>query len=352
MLNRRLRQLVRQFHENGMKLLLENPQNVRDLLHLIQAEGLHLIDWDQLTLDRTTYVERDFRHVEADVVLRAPRLGQGREQSQEHLLIYILIEHQSKPDVLMVLRVLDYVVQIYKAQARAWQRRHGSTDHLRLSPVLPVVFYTGSRSWDHLAGLEELLHENWRRTFQARVPALAPLFVNLGEIPVARLESAGGFFGWVLELVRRRKARPAEFQVLLDRVVRHLETMPRRERLRWLELLSYIHALVYHARRGVERKGLLEKITVSVETDDHRQEVVAMHQTIAQAVEAEGRKKEAIQRTRRILVRLLRKRFGELPPGLEKTIKRTKEIKKLDAWLERFATAATLEDVAIDGGEE
>jgi hypothetical protein len=36
--------LFRQFAENGMKLLLENPQNVRDLLALTAADVVQRID--------------------------------------------------------------------------------------------------------------------------------------------------------------------------------------------------------------------------------------------------------------------------------------------------------------------
>ncbi len=74
----RWKQIVRQFPENGMKLLLEQPANVHDLFTLIQSDLLPLIDFDRLQQVRTTFVARDFRHVEADIVLTAPlRLRAG-----------------------------------------------------------------------------------------------------------------------------------------------------------------------------------------------------------------------------------------------------------------------------------
>src|SRR5437870_390512 len=75
---------------------------------------------------------------------------------------------------------------------------------------------------------------------------------NLGTVPAAQLESAGSFLGWVLRRLQERDARPREFRSLLQRVVRHLEALPRQDRNRWLELLSYIHALVYHVRSEEE----------------------------------------------------------------------------------------------------
>ena len=72
MVRARIADIVRQFPENGMKLLQENPQNVHDLLIAKGVEVVDLIDFDRLTLVRNTFVKRDYRHVESDVVLRGP----------------------------------------------------------------------------------------------------------------------------------------------------------------------------------------------------------------------------------------------------------------------------------------
>ncbi len=96
--------------------------------------------------------------------------------------------------------------------------------------------------------------------FKPMIPEIDPLFLNLPVIPASQLETGAGFFGWVLRLVQDRHARPAEFQELLRRATEHLETMPTSERLRWLELLSYVHALVYHERDPAEHGALQAQI--------------------------------------------------------------------------------------------
>jgi len=107
-------------------------------------------------------------------------------------------------------------------------------------------------------------------------------------IAAKTLEAQCGFFGWVLRLIQQRKTRPREFQRLLNRVVQHLETMPQAERRRWLELLSYVMALVYHAREPSEWPNLQQAIEASVRTDEHRQEVFEMRRTIADQLKEEG----------------------------------------------------------------
>jgi hypothetical protein len=59
-----------------------------------------------------------------------------------------LIEHQSEPDALMSMRLLEYFVQIIKAQMGAWASTHASFAGFRVQPVLPVVLYTGTQCWD------------------------------------------------------------------------------------------------------------------------------------------------------------------------------------------------------------
>src|SRR5262249_21771013 len=133
------------------------------------------------------------------------------------------------------------------------------------------------------------------------------------------------------------------------------ETMPRDERLRWLELLSYIQALVYHDREPSERQELRETIEASVQTEQHRLEVAKMGRSIADALREEGlkkglkegRKEGEIRGRKQTLLRQLRNRFGELPPETVDTIKAAEDIKQLDAWLDRVVSARTLGQMKI-----
>ncbi len=347
----RIRALVRQFTENGIKMLLENSRNVRELLAIGEVSVLDLIDFDHMRRVPTSFVQRDYRHVEADVVLRAPLRRPGKQRGKRTVTIYILIEHQSQPDYIMALRVLDYVVQIYKSQVRDWLRRHRSLAGRRLQPVLPVVLYTGLRRWEGLGQLADLVE--MAPQFDKVIPALDPLFLNVSALSADALETRAGFFSWVLRLIQQRQSRATEFQRLLGRVVEHLEIMPAAERTRWLELLSYVQALVYHERDPSEHAGLQREVEASVRTDQHRQEVSVMGKTIADELidkgMKRGRKEEAVRARRRILLDLLQERFGELPQEIVATIESSKSIEQLDAWLRRFAKAVALEEVGIGG---
>jgi hypothetical protein len=279
------------------------------------------------------------------VVLRGPLRELAAHRSRKSILIYILIEHQSEPDPLMPLRILDYEVQIYNAQLREWARHHASFAGFRFQPVLPVVFYTGTRTWDSIGQLVDQMELGDRLVKET--PHLEPQFINLGTTPPDQLETEGGFFGWVHRLVQERQARPAEFRALLERVVRHLETMSDSERLRWLDFLSYIHAFVYHDRGAAEEPDLQEKIEASVQSDEHRQEVRDMGKSFAHELMDKGRKEGRREGRKEALLRFLRNRFGDLPSETIDAINATVSVRQLDAWLDRVSTAQTLAEMRI-----
>jgi hypothetical protein len=344
--------MVRQFPENGMKLLLEDARNVRDLLALSQNDLVHLVDFDCVSQVRTTFVARDYRHVEADVVLTAPLRSGARPQGHERLWVYLLIEHQSTPDPFMILRLLDYVVQIYKVQVRRARRPTGERPFAPLQPVLPIVFYTGLERWDALDSMANLIAMGDR--FRSITPTLDPLFLNLRDVPGERIASAGGHFGSVLRIVRERRRRPNEFRAVLQEAIQALEAMSPGERERWLELLSYVLALVYHERKAREHQSLQELIEASVQTDRERREITHVGQTIAQMFEARGRKKGRMEQQIRtlhdVLVRLLKVRFGDVPAKTLAAIRHVEDVDQLNAWLDRIPTARSLGDVGIAAG--
>src|SRR5712692_2673669 len=73
----------------------------------------------------------------------------------------------------------------------------------------------------------------------------------------------------------------------------------------------------------------------------------AMGSTIADDLIAKGRKQERVRSRRQVLLNQLRRRFGELPRETVTAVEANKSVQELDTWLERFATAASLEKMGI-----
>ena len=200
----RVLRLVRQFPENGLKQVLSRAANMRDLLSLARATMLPRLDFSGLRVDPTTYVTAEYRHVSSDLVLTLPLRSAGRGRRRKRLTVTILIELQMQPDRLMLLRVLEYLVQIWKQQVKQYGERHRSLASVQLQPVLPVVLHTGSYSWEGIGSLLDLMED--AEDFRAVTPFFEPLFVSLPDVSEAELESSGGYFGQALALLKVRKA--------------------------------------------------------------------------------------------------------------------------------------------------
>src|SRR5262249_35620162 len=141
------------------------------------------------------------------------------------------------------------------------------------------------------------------------IPGVMPLFVNLTATPEQKLRNDGGAFGQVLHLLRHRTVKGKRFRALLQEVLRSLESLQQAERDRWLELLSYIVALVYYCREGDEVTELQDLVEAAVQTDTVRKEVFQMGKTAAETLRDEGRREEALKTRQQTLVRQLRLRF-------------------------------------------
>jgi len=119
-------------HDAVFKTFLSHPQTARDFLELhLQPDVLKICDLNTLKLESGSFIEEDLRPYYSDVLysLRTTK-GDG--------YIYVLIEHQSKPDKLMAFRLMRYSV--------AAMQRHLDSGHDFLPLVVPVLFYQGGKS--------------------------------------------------------------------------------------------------------------------------------------------------------------------------------------------------------------
>src|SRR5579862_5422199 len=89
---------IREFADRGVLWLLEPPRNLRDLLALVAHEIADRLDFDRAERINRSFIPEDLHKQEADLLYRVPyRKGKGKGE----VWIYILLEHQSRPDRLM-----------------------------------------------------------------------------------------------------------------------------------------------------------------------------------------------------------------------------------------------------------
>jgi len=119
------------------------------------------------------------RKQESDLLFTVPFFDVTCETKRE-VIIFILIEHQSKPVMSMGFRMLFYMTLIWDEQRRKWERNEVPESEWRFRPILPILFYTGDSAWNiplNVTALMDLPTE-----LEPFFPLHKTLFLNLNAI--------------------------------------------------------------------------------------------------------------------------------------------------------------------------
>jgi len=125
--------LLHNFPENGVKFLLHNPANLRDLIRFLAARHetvpeADCFDFVHRTIEPDTLIRSDFSHGVTDLLVRLPFRSGRRPNSW--IKVYLLFEHLSGHQRTIVPRSLGYVIDAYRLQERRWLEAHQSVQGL------------------------------------------------------------------------------------------------------------------------------------------------------------------------------------------------------------------------------
>lgn len=116
-------------HDALFKTFLKYPETARDFLEIhLPVELCSICDLQTLRLEPTSFIEENLRAYYSDVLWSVKTTeGEG--------YIYVVIEHQSKPDAHMAFRLMRYAI--------ATMQGHLDAGHKTLPLVVPMLFYHG-----------------------------------------------------------------------------------------------------------------------------------------------------------------------------------------------------------------
>ncbi len=340
---------IREFADRGTLWLLESPENVRGLLQIVAREIAERLDFMRAQRVNRSFIPDDLQKQEADLLFRVPfREGEGE------VWVYVLLEHQSRPDRTMGLRLLSYMVQLWETQRRGWQDDKTPLSQWRLHPVVPIVFYTGKRRWASSLGLSALMEVP--ALLAEFLPQHRTLFLNLRETPAASLSESA--VAWVLRVLKAAEEPREALATVLSEAVTYLETLPDTAQAEWRRALHYLLLLIRHKRKPEEREALYSVVTEAV--DSHREaEVREMVMTDAQVLVAQGRreglkegrleglKEGNLEGRRELLKEQMEFKFGPLPEQIIAAVHALSQ-SELAEITRRILTAQTLTDLGLD----
>ena len=300
-------------HDKLFKGLLDQPGTAGALLReRLPPEIVALLADDPPELVDGEFVDEALRGSQSD------RLFQAKLKAGGDVFLYLLIDHKSSPDAGILLQLLGYMVRI-------WVRHAGDrTDALRnLPPILPMVVYHGAEPWNVSLSLRDTIAAP--EAIKPYQPDVRYGLVDLGPIPDPALSSYPPLRAGLLVLKYSHRDEDTEtvlIQAFND--AKDVQTLFR--------MIVVYTTTVYREVTPDTLRKVIRQVRPEWEEE--------MLSIAAREWKAEG-KAEGKADT---LLRLLRRRFGVVPPGVEARI-RSADIDQLDEWSDLFVDAKALSDI-------
>ena len=138
-------------HDMGYKELLSNKKTFLELIRtFVPDEWTKDVDEHDLIYVNKSFISEQFTKHEADVVYRM------RKGSQD-VVFYILLELQSTVDFLMPVRLLGYIMEIWRDVLKNTPENETERKDFRLPAIVPAVLYNGQGNWTAARNFKEVL---------------------------------------------------------------------------------------------------------------------------------------------------------------------------------------------------
>jgi predicted transposase/invertase (TIGR01784 family) len=325
-------------HDSLFKHTFSQPQHAIELFRSVLPPAVvpH-IDFDTLQVEPASFIDDELRARFSDLLFGVHLAGQPA-------YLYLLFEHQSKPERFMCRRLLRYVLD-------TWDHHFKNHYEARYLPVvIPIVLHHGEKGWTEPVSLRDL-YDAPAEMLDALRPFLPELTFLLDDLAPrddavlrARALSAVVLMTlWAFKHVRHDRDVLPELLQILDLIVAMVDAP------------SGLAALNVLVRYIIEVAGTPVRDIKVILDQLRRPEVSEIVMTAAEQLREEGRKegrkeghKEGHKEGQREnLLMLLNQRFGPLPESVLGHIRRA-ELAQLQRWFERGITARSLDAVFTD----
>jgi predicted transposase/invertase (TIGR01784 family) len=314
-------------HDLSYRLFFAHRRMIQDLLWEIVAERwVEHIDFDSGELADASFVSDKHENRESDVIWKF-----RRKDGEEPVDLYVLLEFQSRPDPSMPVRFMSYESLFYQRltatqPAAAWRK---------LPPVIPILVYNGWEPWNVATDLGSLIGD-----LDSSAESYRPqLRYRLVDETLYRREDLAALNSPVADLFLIEKSR--DWREVRASVHRLRQTIPPSEAALRRAFETWLQKVIL-PRFGLTRE---EAATLTLEELETMlaESIDRWNREIREEGRQEGRQEEGA----RMVLRLLRLKFGPLESEIENRV-RSADADRLLEWGERVLTAKRLQDIFKD----
>ncbi len=131
--------IVNNEHDKIMRMILDNKECAAEIINKVLKKEVYS---NEIEKYNSSYITRALKNRECDIVYKL--------KDKE---IFFLIEHQTKIDYKMSLRMYEYSLEIIRSAIRG---KKINNQKIELPAVIPIVLYTGNKKWDASKRVSEI----------------------------------------------------------------------------------------------------------------------------------------------------------------------------------------------------
>jgi predicted transposase/invertase (TIGR01784 family) len=230
-------------HDKLVRTVFSDPEDAISFLQAyLPVDFVNRINWDSLTLLPLNFIDEAFQKSESDLLFHAQF-----HENEEGVFLYILFEHQSKPDKWMRFRLLKYMCRIWD---ESFKENAGQEN---LIPILPVVFYQGKDSWTHSTAFEDLFVELAKGDFY--IPKFCHTLIDQTKYGFDKMK--GTVKARLLQILMKA-AFHGQLETVYNEIIEALSTLPQTGGINYFRLFI-LYIITTQDKETVEELANLMK---------------------------------------------------------------------------------------------
>ncbi len=257
---------IHQPHDKLFKAGFSDPVNAAAFLRTQIPDAVSKqVNWGELRLESTHFIDSQFRKSESDLLFTAPF-------GESNCFIYLLFEHQRERDPWIALRLLRYMLRIWEKSLES------KTVGDRLPVILPVVIAQSSGAWKTSTRFLDLLDvpSELAEDLQGCLPDFSFRLIELLEIPFDQIiGTPDGIF--ILRVLKAEITEDLMHQAVWDESITQRVTT---------KILEYVLTYIYN--RGSDKDQFYQRID-SIQDPKLKQSAMTLADQFRQEGRHEGR---------------------------------------------------------------
>lgn len=135
-------------HDRGYEWLFSNSEIFQQLVTTFVTEPwVKELDFSTCELVKDAFISQEYKASFGDLIYKIKWRG-------EELYLIVLLEFKSAPEPFVVLQVLGYLVDFYRALVASENKAR------KLPPVFAILLYNGEQTWNAPTDIAELIQGN------------------------------------------------------------------------------------------------------------------------------------------------------------------------------------------------